>query len=111
MEKHQFKHNNLRLHKRHRCRYLAKIYFRHQLLGDATIHNISPEGLLLSMSAHELQPGSIIDIIFESTAVHTTIEAPAFVVHSKPEKVGVWLDDEDKILKKLIQAMIDNLIP
>jgi len=110
MDNHHLNHNNLRLHERYRCRYPAKIYFRHQLLDDALVENLSLEGLLLTMPKHELQPGSIIDIIFESTAAHTTIEAPAFVVHSEPDKIGVWLDDEDKILKNLIQTMIDDLI-
>jgi hypothetical protein len=109
MKNPHIKRNNLRLHKRHRCRYLAKIHFRYELLGDATILNISPEGLLLTASNNNIKPGSIIDITFECISTHTTIAVPAFVVHIEPEKMGVWLDDEDKILKSLIQTMIDNL--
>ena len=109
MKNPHIKRNNLRLHKRHRCRYLAKIHFRYELLGDATILNISPEGLLLTASNNNIKPGSIIDITFECISTHTTIAVPAFVVHIEPEKMGVWLDDEDKILKSLIQTMIDDL--
>ena len=110
MENHHLKHNNLRLHKRYHCCYLAKIYFRHELLGIAVIRNISLEGLLLMLTQHDLRPGSIVDISFESTNTHTTVAVPAFVVHSEPEKIGVWLDDEDKILKDLIQTMINDLV-
>jgi hypothetical protein len=109
MKSSHIKRNNLRLQKRHRCFYPAKINFRHRLLGDAIIHNISPEGLLLTLSKNNVKPGSIIDVTFESISTLTTLAVPAFVVHSDPEKMGVWLDDEDKILKSLIQTMIDDL--
>jgi len=101
---------DLRLNKRHPCRYKTIINFRNKLLGSAIIHNISPEGLLLTLAQHGLKPGSIIDITVDPTHSNTPITAPVFVVHSGPEKIGVWLDDEDKTLKRLIKTMIDNVL-
>ncbi|ODS24953.1 hypothetical protein AB835_01450 [Candidatus Endobugula sertula] len=109
---HSNKHShNQRLHKRYRCNQPVAIYHRHQLIGKSLVKNISQEGLLFELSRHivAIQKGAIIEISFFSLYNKRQINFPAFVVHRQPDAIGVWLDGEDKILKRYIDCMLKNI--
>jgi hypothetical protein len=57
---------NQRLYERYDCVYPIDLYYKHTLLGNGLIENISPEGLLLSIAEHNLHSDSVVEISFPS---------------------------------------------
>jgi hypothetical protein len=117
--------NNQRLYERYDCVYPIDLYYKHTLLGNGVIENISPEGLLLSIAEHNLHSDSVVEISFRSlngsalinptpynSSLHNNekIIVPAFVVHCQSKGIGVWLDNEDSILKFHIDCILGNIV-